>query len=333
MTCKAFCALMLFAVSVLAGPIYKDGVLVGGIENPAWYDAVVIDSFRSQAPSYSMGLAYDGKYIWNDEAFAKLFYKYDTLGGLIRNFTPTSGNRDMTFDGQYLYATDWQAAQIHKYDTATCTIIASYTPPFGGKPNGMTWTGRYFWVGEESGRIYQLDTNMTLVRSIPSPSPGGSNPRGLAFDGEDLWVGAQSVGLIFRIDTISGTILEQFTAPSGGLQQGLTWDGRYLWSTGGNNWVYKIDVRLNIEERLADQFARRTGLKLDVWPNPAHGRVNFKANTMPRHGVRIKVLDVSGRVLTSSYQTAGILQLEPGIYFMHLEQGLNGVAKKLVVVD
>jgi hypothetical protein len=32
MTRKAFCALTLFAVSVLAGPIYKDGVLVGGIE-------------------------------------------------------------------------------------------------------------------------------------------------------------------------------------------------------------------------------------------------------------------------------------------------------------
>jgi hypothetical protein len=199
----------------------------------------------------------------------------------------------------------------------------------------MTWTGRYFWVGEESGQIYQLDTNMTLVRWIPSPSPGSSNPRGLAFDGKDLWVGAQTVGLIFRIDTITGAIQEQFTAPSRGLQQGLTWDGRYLWSTGGNNWVYKIDVRVNIEERLADRLEARTGLRLEIWPNPCRGRLNCRIVTKSARPAELKVqfLDVGGRPVRTLEKSSAVLHLAPGVYFLKLEASGQSATRKLVVVN
>jgi glutamine cyclotransferase len=131
-------ALMSFAYAE-----YREGVLLApaGSNSPPTDQFTVIDSFPSNAPSYSMGLAFDGEYLWNDEAFAHWFAHIDTGGYLISTFTPSYGNRDMTFDGTYLWATDWQQAAVYKYDTSTCAIVSSFSAPFSGKPNGMAWDG------------------------------------------------------------------------------------------------------------------------------------------------------------------------------------------------
>jgi len=210
----------------------------------------ILDSFPSPAPSYSLGLAFDGLYLWNDEAFSHWFAHIDTsTGNPVNTFNPTFGNRDMTFDGMNLWATDWQNEMVYRYDTSDCSIISSFAPSFSGKPNGMAWDGTYLWVGEEGGQIWQMTTDGTVVRSIPSPNSSSSNPRGLAYDGQYLWVGCQTIGMIYKIDTADGSILESYSAPSANLQQGLTFDGQYLWSTGGNNWIYKLDIgAIGIEE-------------------------------------------------------------------------------------
>lgn len=355
-----FSLVLILGFSTLNGdPIYEDGVLIGGGGDLPTRDAIIVDSFRSSAPGYSMGLAWDGRCLWNDDAFQRWFGKTDTLGSLIRSWTPTSGNRDMAFDGQYLWATDWQAYQVYKYDTSTCTVISSYAPPFGGHANGITWTGRYFWVGEEGGQIYQCDTNMALIRTIPARNNQGYNPRGLAFDGRDLWVGCQSpLQTIFRIDTISGTILEQFTSPCGSYQQGLSWDGRYLWATGGLNWTYKILTRVNIEERQEELFTSRTGVRVDCYPNPfkqssAGGLFIRLSSVGQRHEATsqkqegsLAIYDVTGKSVRFFYLTSDILHLTsvlfwdgrdargesvaPGIFFISLKVGEDEITKKVV---
>ncbi|MEO0225476.1 MAG: T9SS type A sorting domain-containing protein [candidate division WOR-3 bacterium] len=337
-----FVLLMISTTVLLSGEIiYQNGILINPVPYQNTFNAEVVDSFRSPATGYSMGLPWDGKYLWNDEAFTRWFAKVDTLGNMINSYTPTSGNRDMTFDGRYLWATDWQAAQVFKYDTSNCSIIAAFTPPFGGKPNGMTWDGKYLWVGEENGRIYQCDTCLNLIRSIPAPNNTGYNPRGLAFDGKDLYVGCQTIGIIYRIDTIDGTIQEQFSSPSRSLQQGLTWDGKYLWSTGGNNWVYKIKPTVNIEEREKELFQLKTGVNFEIYPNPARRTVNFRITAHCARKVSLAVYNSTGSLIKQFTCEAieptsklnfdlKTTQFKPGIYFIRLQSGPAQVTRKLV---
>ena len=187
-----------------AAPVYRNGVAVPGGPASLQPLAVVVDSFLSSAPSYSMGLAFDGTHLWNDEAFSHWFGETDIHGNLLRTFTPSEGNRDMAFDGRYIWATDWSTLNVTKYDTTNGSVVASFPAPFSGHPDGMAWDGHYLWVGEENGRIYHVDTTMQVLRSIPAPNSSGFNPRGLAFDGNDLWVGNQTPGIIYRVDTTSG---------------------------------------------------------------------------------------------------------------------------------
>lgn len=323
-------------------PVYIDGILVDpdGTEPVPAQDFVIIKSFPSNAPSYSMGLAFDGQYLWNDEAFSKWFARVDTASGnAVNTFTPANGNRDMTFDGQYLWATDWQTYMVYKYDTSNCSILSSFNPPFSGHADGMAWDGNYLWVGEENGQIYQLDTTGSLIKSIPSPNSSGYNPRGLAYDGEYLWVGAQTVGLIYQIDT-TGTVIASYSAPSGGLQQGLTYDGVYLWSTGGNNMIYQIDISPRVEEvdeSVIDNIFIRSN------PSVFSNRTRISFGIPTESEVRISIIDRTGRIaknVVTQIFTPGNYQinwdrgnLPPGIYFAVMKTKDRTAQTKLIVLD
>jgi glutamine cyclotransferase len=322
---------------------YTDGVLVESDETPqqGTDQLVVVDSFPSYAPSYSMGLAFDGRYLWNDEAFSHWFARVDTAGGtLLNSFTPTAGNRDMTFDGQYLWVTDWQNELVYKYDTSTCVIMGSFSPPFYGKPNGMAWDGTYLWVGEEGGQIWQLDTSGAVIHTIPAPNSSSSNPRGLAFDGTYLWVGAQTVGLIYMVDPLDGGILGTYSAPSANLQQGLTYDGHFLWSTGGNNWIYKIDPRVSVGER---SKTNNYCLSVSSRPNPFHSRTKIFFEIPRRTAVNLSIYDRTGRKISQEIDSElpkGTYnvnfwkgKLSPGIYFGVLSTEYGRRSISLLVVD
>ena len=339
---------LLIMLSVgLADSEYIDGILVSTdqIAPASGRQFTVIDSFRSAATNYSMGLAFDGQYLWNNETFFKWFATMDTSdGSTVRTFTPTTGNRDMTFDGQYLWASDWQAASINQYDTSDCSVIATYYPPFtAGKPNGMAWDGTNLWVGEESGRIYQMTTTGDTIRSIPSPYPAAYEPRGLAFDGEYLWVGRQDRPCtIYKIDTITGAIQSSHNAPGSGFQQGLAFDGQYLWSTSGSyNWIYKIDIGLaGIEE---SKEITQNRITVNSHPNPFKSRTNIVFSVDKPTHVHIFLADATGRFvsqlldedITPGTHTVNVERkiLKSGIYFAVLETD-EGVARtKLIILD
>jgi hypothetical protein len=301
------------AMSLSGAPVYRNGVALSGGPAPLLPQAVIVDSFPSSAPSYSMGLAFDGVNLWNDEAFSHWFGEMDIHGGLLRHFTPSEGNRDMAFDGRYLWATDWNNKHVTKYDTANGSIVGSFSPPFSGYPDGLTWDGHYLWVGEEDGRIYHVDTTMQLLGSIPAPNSTGSNPRGLAFDGTDLWVGNQTPGIIYRVDTTSGTILDQFASPAREVQQGLEWDGRYLWCTGGYNWIFKIDTQpTGVQERPGGPGLQAS---IRVIPDPFASY----AKVAGHEADHFSLYDISGRRV-GTYQGNRIGEgLEAGVYFLKSE--------------
>ncbi len=300
----------------------------------------VIDSFPSYAPSYSHGLAFDGQTLWNNETFSLWFGHMDTTGALLSTFTPAHGNRDMTFDGTYLWATDWQEEAVYKYDTSTCAIVFSFSAPFGGKANGMAWDGNYLWIGQEGGQIWQVDTSGGAIRWIPSPNSSSSNPRGLAFDGQHLWVGAQTAGLIYEIDTLDGSLIATYAAPSGGLQQGITFDGQYLWTTGGDNYIYKVDIGAAVEEKerlMAPQLVLRS------YPNPFSCITKIEFSLPEKGELTLNIYDSAGRFIVTiarGLHVAGTHSIEwdrkdlhAGIYFALLKTEKTRSSMQLLIIN
>jgi hypothetical protein len=204
----------------------------------------------------------------------------------------------------------------------------------------MAWDGIYLWIGQEGGQIWQVDTGGTVIRSIPSPYINYFNPRGLAFDGQNLWVGAQSVGLIYEIDTLAGTVIASYSAPSGDYQQGLTFDGQFLWSTGGDNYIYKIDIGLGVEE---EEEAVTTKFSLKNWPNPFSQQTMIEFVLPFPEKVSLEIYDNGGRFIESiekGTRDAGShsiqwdrKDLHAGIYFAILKTGKTRVSLKLLVVN
>lgn len=312
-------------------PEYIDGILVdpNGTEPISGRPFIVVDSIPTPTTNYVTGLAFDSQYLWVDDKDRTFFHIDTVTGSVIKTFYPTYGNRDMTFDGEYLWATDWYEASINKYDTSDCSIIETYYPPFSaGKPMGMAWDGTHLWVGEESGRIYQMTTEGETLRSIPRPPGGGLyNPRGLAFDGEYLWVGYQEIGIVYKIDTINGNVLESYSSPTGGMLQGLTFDGEYLWLTGGwgERWIYKVDIGLGIEEEKGQTFE----VHLQNYPNP-FSEVTAISYSLKEPGlVELTIYSCTGQkmvTLVNGFQKAGHHQvplngrnLPSGVYFYRLK--------------
>jgi hypothetical protein len=346
------CGLILFS---LGSPVFHDGTMIEWKEQelPSGRQFLVIDSFPAGATNYSMGLACDGAYLWNDEAFLHWFARMDTAtGAVINSFATAIGNRDMTFDGQYLWASDWQTSSISKFDTAACTVVNTYYPPFyAGKPNGMAWDGTHLWVGEESGRIYQMTLTGDTVRSIPPPVPYSYEPRGLAFDGSFLWVGYQSSGLIYKVDTTNGSILETFAAPGiipgQRFQQGLACDGMYLWSTAGSaisgvtDMIYMIDIGLTGTQDLEKTMTGKP--LLNVEGNPCRHAAVMHVKISEPGNVRLSVVDVIGRtvaVLENGFCTSGDHMYTwrttgetSGIYYLILETIQSRETLKLILIS
>jgi len=338
---KKFIGLSLVLISIgLAGQdTFRDGVMTG---STGYYPSetngrvfTVVDSFTGPY-SYSMGLAFDGRYIWNDYAWSPAIARIDPVThSVVNTFNPTYGNRDMTFDGAYLWVSHWQTNSIYKYDTSNFALVASYDPPFSGHAHGLAWDGVYLWVGEEDGRIYKMNTTGDTIRSIPFNAAYPSDPRGLGFspDGH-LWVGHQGYGRVYEIDTISGAILNFYPAPGHvagvNFQQGVDFGGGYLWTTSGGtyNRIYKIDIGLtNVEE---EKQPAQAMVGLNVTPNPGRNGVVIGLCVTRPVSATLSVVDASGRTAATMFEGQVLPaadhrfrlptgSLKSGVYFVVLE--------------
>jgi hypothetical protein len=211
----------------------------------------------------------------------------------------------------------------------------------------MAWDGTHLWVGEESGRIYQMTLTGDTVRSIPSPVYYPYDPRGLAFDGHDLWVGYQSSGLIYKVDTINGAILETFSAPGvvpgWRFQQGLACDGVYLWSTIGGDaqMIYQIDIGLTGTKEHSN--VSEPAVFFSARDNPFVKKTVLKVTINRPIDVTIYIADATGRIIdiledgmissgTHSY-TWNSAGHAPGVYFGILQTEKTQKTLKLINVS
>jgi hypothetical protein len=114
----------------------------------------VVHSFDSPG-SWPNGLAYDGRYLWNADAYTHKIYKLDMSGNVIASFdSPGYNPRGLAYDGTYLWNADL-SNKIYKLDMSG-NVIASFDSP-GSSPRGLAYDGTYLWNADhDRGKIYQI---------------------------------------------------------------------------------------------------------------------------------------------------------------------------------
>lgn len=335
----AFLFLLVVGIGTAGQDSFRDGVIIGSENNflneITGRQFTVVDSFNPGFCDYSMGLAHDGQYLWNNYAWSPRIARINPFTHEVLNiFYPAYGDRDMAFDGTYLWVSHWQTNSIYKYDTSNFSLVASYDPPFPGHAHGLAWDGAYLWVGEESGRIYKMTTTGDTIRSIPFNAPYSYDPRGLGFSSDGhLWAGHQGYGRIYEIDTISGAILNWYNAPGHvpgvNFQQGVDFGGGYLWTTSGGtyNRIYKIDIGLaGIKEH---KYTAKNNINLDVKPNPCMASAVVRFTLDQPTSVTLSVLDISGRMVANIIENKN---LTPGDYNYRLNKELKNSGVYFIVL-
>ena len=112
----------------------------------------------------------------------------------------------------------------------------------GHMPNGLQVSDEGLWVADQiTDEVHLLDSNLEIVRSIPTPS---ENSSGLTFGGGYMWLGSNApsrrrdprptdsgASSILKCDAETGELVTRFPTPDGGGIHGLEWVDGLLWIT------------------------------------------------------------------------------------------------------
>jgi hypothetical protein len=177
---------------------------------------------------YTIGLAYDGHFLWSSDRRTDQLYKIDPASGkCVDSFnSPGYGISGLTFDGHWLWCVDPESALIFGVDPVTHIVertIASPTTQTGG----MAWDGKYLWILDNTAnKLCRIDANDgTTITSISAPTGSCSQ---LVFDGTYLWTADRFSDQIYMLTPETGDVVIILHAP-GQFTSGLAYDGKALW--------------------------------------------------------------------------------------------------------
>jgi hypothetical protein len=283
----AFLLSILLAGAAFAGPeSYVDGVAIGIPPLPNAPLCEVIETVPSPVSSYSMGLAWDGQYLWVSDAFTGELYQFDFDNqAIVDNCNDLDFSlRDLGWQaedggGGYLWAGTWsEFGHVNKIDVETCQIVGGFDIPEMGVNHchGVTWN--YFndgsaWryellLGEEAGDIYWIDPSTGAIDKSCTPYHPSYDPRGLTWDGFGIWAGYQEDDQIRYYDS-NCTEVGICVSPTPH-QQGTAWDGHFLYTTGSYNMIARMDVGYDLTVNIVPQ-----GITV-----PAGGQAQFDVEVM-----------------------------------------------------
>lgn len=113
------------------------------------------------------GLTWDGDHLWLADTKHRQIMQVDPSDmAIVRSF-PAPGNEsrglawgDLASDGNSLWYLHSEEKLIYQMNPGG-TVIGTWTAP-GDDPWGLAFDGEYFWIGEDTGEIFQL--------AVPEPS-------------------------------------------------------------------------------------------------------------------------------------------------------------------
>jgi hypothetical protein len=92
--------------------------------------------------SFSIGIAWDGNYLWTDDFHQGKIFKHDPYSGEVlgEEYIMMTNMRGLTWDGEYLWCVSWEDQMIYKIDVGPLGVsekerhgISLYPNPSRGK--------------------------------------------------------------------------------------------------------------------------------------------------------------------------------------------------------
>jgi streptogramin lyase len=139
------------------------------------------------------------------------------------------GYGGLAFDGTYLWQADAYGGGIYQLDPTDCSIVHTIPSP-GNSPSDLAWDGQNLWVlSYPEQKMFKLDpTDGSIVDIFYAPSEiGQAQLAGLTYDGRFLWLSTSNYDLL-KIDPSTGQVISSLLTTIS-RPDGLAWDGSYLW--------------------------------------------------------------------------------------------------------
>jgi outer membrane protein assembly factor BamB len=121
-------------------------------------------------------MAFDGQYIWRTDGDRREIQKINsTTGEIVFTFEPLVNPVGIAWDGQHLWLTEYygsttQPQHIVQYTPQGIFTGVKFPAPIGDDLLGglaFDSTDNTLWVGGIQGKLYNVDTNGNLLKTVP----------------------------------------------------------------------------------------------------------------------------------------------------------------------
>lgn len=191
-----------------------------------------------------VGLAWDGRFLWNADYTAGAIFRLDPATGKQLGSLVCPGNLSgLAWDGRALWQSLHEAGWLRRINPETNDFDQTIVVHDYGWLSGLAWDGRHLWaVSQQKGRLVALDIESgDVVHTIPAPVAGG----GVAYHDGSLWLGLaypmtfdeqteqfEWVGdeqhyAVLQLDPANGREIGRY--PLDFLPMGLAWVNGELW--------------------------------------------------------------------------------------------------------
>lgn len=206
--------------------------------------SLVVQQSINSPGSGPVGLAWNGRYLWNSDFTTSKLYRIDPQSGAHDRELLCPGNLSgLAWDGRSLWQSLHDGGTLRRINPETNDFDQTIMVWEHGWLSGVAWDGGRLWVvSQQRGQIFQLDpTSGDVLHQIPAPMAGG----GLAYHDQALWLSAPLTMrfneaeqyfewaseteqfALLKLDPTSGEIIEQY--PTDFLAMGLAWVDDVLW--------------------------------------------------------------------------------------------------------
>lgn len=180
----------------------------------------IISTFPTPAvspSSYPSGLAWDGQYLWHNDAMSSTWnlndstFQISTSGQIIQAHHGFGEFvTGLAWDGQYLWSSDNKRLELYKIDVNTFSVLDTINAPGGLYPNGLAFDGQHLWVSNnDRDSLYQISiSTVTELTDLSMDNNAGlslyPNP---TIDEISIKINAENLGSTYMIADQLGRVL------------------------------------------------------------------------------------------------------------------------------